>query len=99
MRVTVERSLRVTVLGLVAGQVPDDEGLVTATGQEHVGAVGRRKRERSRMLALRSHFIRTGEGGNQERRICVCICMCVCENMHIEGEGSLRTSQWRWPSW
>lgn len=37
--VTVQRSLGVTVLGLVAGEVPDDQGLVTRTGQEHVGAI------------------------------------------------------------
>lgn len=35
----MERSLGVAVLGLVAGEVPDDQGLVSATGQEHVGAV------------------------------------------------------------
>lgn len=39
MGVTVQRSLGVTVLGLVAGEVPDDEGLVTGTRQEHVGAI------------------------------------------------------------
>lgn len=37
--VTVQRSLGVTVLGLVAGEVPDDQGLVTRTRQEHVGAI------------------------------------------------------------
>ena len=37
--VTVQRSLGVTVLGLVTGEVPDDQGLVTRTGQEHVGAI------------------------------------------------------------
>jgi hypothetical protein len=37
--VTVQRSLGVTVLGLVTSEVPDDEGLVTRTGQEHVGAI------------------------------------------------------------
>jgi hypothetical protein len=36
--VTVERSLGVTVLRLVAGKVPDDQGLVAGSGQEHVGA-------------------------------------------------------------
>jgi len=36
--VTVEAALGVTVGGLVAGQVPDDERLVTATGEQHVGA-------------------------------------------------------------
>jgi hypothetical protein len=37
--VTVQRSLGITVLGLIAGEVPDDQGLVTGSGQEHVGAV------------------------------------------------------------
>lgn len=41
VRVAVERSLGVAVLGLVAGEVPDDQGLVSAGGQEHVGAVSR----------------------------------------------------------
>lgn len=31
--------LGVTVLRLVAGQVPDDQSLVTGAGQEHVGAI------------------------------------------------------------
>lgn len=35
----MERSLGVAVLGLVAGEVPDDQGLVSAGRQEHVGAV------------------------------------------------------------
>lgn len=43
MRVTVERSLGVTVLRLVAGEVPDDQRLVTRGGQEHVGAGGAQK--------------------------------------------------------
>lgn len=40
--VAVEAPLGVTVRGLVAGQVPDDQGLVAGTGQEHVraGVVG-----------------------------------------------------------
>lgn len=40
MRVTLEGPLGVTVLGLVAGEVPDDQGVVAATRQEHVGAEG-----------------------------------------------------------
>ena len=36
--VTLQRALGVSVLGLVAGEVPDDEGLVAAGGEEHVGA-------------------------------------------------------------
>jgi hypothetical protein len=34
----VQTPLGVTVRGLVAGQVPDDESLVARSGQEHVGA-------------------------------------------------------------
>ena len=40
MGVALERSLGVTVLGLVAGEVPDDQGLVSGSRQEHVGAGG-----------------------------------------------------------
>jgi hypothetical protein len=36
--VAVERSLGVAVLGLIAGEVPDDQGLVSGSRQEHVGA-------------------------------------------------------------
>lgn len=39
--VAVEAPLGVTVRGLVAGEVPDDQRLVARGGQEHVGA-GRR---------------------------------------------------------
>ena len=38
MGVAVEAPLGVTVRGLVAGEVPDDQGLVAGTGQEHVRA-------------------------------------------------------------
>jgi hypothetical protein len=38
VRVTVEGAFGVAVRGLITGQVPDDEGLVTRTRQEHVGA-------------------------------------------------------------
>lgn len=38
VRVTVEGALGVAVRGLITGKVPDDEGLVTRTGKEHVGA-------------------------------------------------------------
>ena len=38
VRVTVEGAFGVAVGGLITGEVPDDEGLVTRTGQEHVGA-------------------------------------------------------------
>jgi hypothetical protein len=36
--VALQAPLRVTVRGLVAGEVPDDQGLVAGTGQEHVRA-------------------------------------------------------------
>lgn len=39
MGVSVERALGVTVLGLVAGEVPNDESLVARSGKKHVGAV------------------------------------------------------------
>lgn len=38
MRVALETALGVSVGGFVAGQVPDDQGLVAGSGQEHVGA-------------------------------------------------------------
>ena len=38
MGVAVEAPLGVTVRGLVAGEVPDDQSLVARGGQEHVGA-------------------------------------------------------------
>lgn len=43
VRVTLERSLGVAVLGLVTGQVPDDEGLVSRGGEQHVGATERKE--------------------------------------------------------
>lgn len=36
--VTVQTPLRVSVRGLVASEVPDDQGLVAGRRQEHVGA-------------------------------------------------------------
>jgi len=38
MRMTVETSFWIAVGGFVARQVPDDQGLVTASGEEHVRA-------------------------------------------------------------
>lgn len=38
VRVSVEGSLWVSVCGVIAGQVPDDQGLVAGGGQEHVWA-------------------------------------------------------------
>lgn len=38
MRVAVKAPLGVSVRGLVAGEVPDDQRLVAGCGQEHVGA-------------------------------------------------------------
>lgn len=37
MGMAVQASLGVTVGRLVAGQVPDDESLVTGGGEEHIG--------------------------------------------------------------
>jgi len=37
--VAVQTALGVAVLGLVAGKVPNDQGLVSAAGEKHVGAV------------------------------------------------------------
>lgn len=39
MRVALETALGVSVGGFVAGQVPDDQGLVAGSGQQHVGAI------------------------------------------------------------
>ena len=36
--VAVERPLRVTVLGLVTGEVPNDQSLVSGSREKHVGA-------------------------------------------------------------
>lgn len=41
VRVTLQRPLRIAVRSLVTGKVPDDQGLVSAAGEEHVGAVKR----------------------------------------------------------
>lgn len=38
VRVSVEAPLGVSVRGLVAGEVPDDQRLVAGSGQEHVRA-------------------------------------------------------------
>lgn len=54
MGVAVERPLGVSVLRLVARQVPDDQRLVTAGGQEHVGAAERRE-QRSASLSSSGH--------------------------------------------
>lgn len=35
----MKRSLGVAVLGLITSEVPDDQSLVSAGGQEHVGAM------------------------------------------------------------
>lgn len=39
MGVTLEAALGVTVGLLITGKVPDDEGLVAGSGQQHVGAM------------------------------------------------------------
>ena len=36
MRVTVQTTFWISVICVVSGQVPDDEGFVTAAGEEHV---------------------------------------------------------------
>lgn len=38
MRVTVERSLWVSIGGIIAGQVPDDQTLVARAGEKHIRA-------------------------------------------------------------
>jgi hypothetical protein len=58
--VAVEAPLGVTVRGLVAGQVPDDEGLVARSGEKHVRA-GRMSVSRPEMLyvdMVNAHFSR-----------------------------------------
>jgi hypothetical protein len=39
VRVTLEAALGVTVGLLITGKVPDDQGLVAGSGQQHVGAI------------------------------------------------------------
>ena len=51
----MQRSLGVSVLRLVTGQVPDDQGLVTTGRQEHVGAASRRGRELAPSVFHRVH--------------------------------------------
>ena len=41
VRVTVQASLRVTVVALFSGQRPQDDGLISGRGQENVGVVER----------------------------------------------------------
>jgi hypothetical protein len=57
--VTRQRSLGVTVLGLIAGEVPDDQGLVAGSRQEHVGAVQGRP-----MLATQTVFRSISKAGS-----------------------------------
>ncbi len=38
VRVAVETSFRVSVVLLIPGKIPDDEGLITAAREKHVGA-------------------------------------------------------------
>lgn len=44
MGVALQAALGVAVSLLIAGKVPDDQGLVAGTGQEHVGAKGRNQK-------------------------------------------------------
>ena len=48
--VALEGTLGDTVGGIVAGQVPDDEGLVATAGEQHVGAA-EEKKQKNRQLA------------------------------------------------
>lgn len=50
----MEGSLGVTVLGLVTGEVPDDQGLVSGGREEHVGAI--------RLLVQASSYISSISG-------------------------------------
>ena len=52
--VTLQRSLGVTVLGLIAGEVPDNQSLVSAGGEEHVVAGGEVSRSVPRVSQARS---------------------------------------------
>lgn len=64
MRVAVERPLGVTVLGLIAGEVPDDQGLVAGGRQEHVGASFTGERMFSRLGGrIRRGFVLLHRGG------------------------------------
>jgi hypothetical protein len=58
--VTVEATFGVTVRGLVAGEVPDDERLVAGSGQEHVRA--------ARGLACCARNCEGGYGGERTSR-------------------------------
>jgi hypothetical protein len=52
----VERPLWITVGALIAGQVPDDQRLITGAGQEHVGVFerGRKGCDPARMALKRT---------------------------------------------
>lgn len=57
MRVTLEGSLGVTVLGLVTGKIPDDQSLVSAGGEQHVGAERRWLESGSARTSARSWVV------------------------------------------
>ena len=44
--VTLEAALGVTVGLLITGKVPDDQGLVAGSGQQHVGAIIKRSSQK-----------------------------------------------------
>jgi hypothetical protein len=67
--VALQAALGVAVSLLIAGKVPDDQGLVAGTGQEHVGAKGRNQKSAVKLDAkICSSWLlllqRGGEGGN-----------------------------------
>lgn len=70
MGVALQAALGVAVSLLIAGKVPDDQGLVAGTGQEHVGAKSRNQKSdvRTWMRKIWSIWLlllqRGGEGGN-----------------------------------
>lgn len=65
--VALQAALGVTVGLLIAGEVPDDQGLVTGTGQQHVGAKRRSQVRRTFEAKIRASLLllqRGGKGGN-----------------------------------
>jgi hypothetical protein len=54
--VTVKRAFWVAVRGLVSGEVPDDQGLVAGSGEQHVGAVKCQSFDLQVPSALQTYF-------------------------------------------
>lgn len=55
MGVALQAALGVTVGLLVAGEVPDNQGLVAAAGEEHVGAIDRKETKVRKPIVLQNH--------------------------------------------